>query len=78
MICIIVLLLILCCFLCYIIYYVVRKATYLSKKEKEFIDFAIDMYITYGDSLDIIPFEHHDVIIGELKKIRERYFKKEN
>jgi hypothetical protein len=77
MTCVLILLIILCLFLCYIIYYVARKATYLSKKEKEFIDFTLEMYLTYGDSLDIIPKEHHDVIINELKKLKEKYFKKE-
>jgi hypothetical protein len=67
-------LIILCCFLCFIIYYIAKKATYLSKKEKEFLEFAISMYIDYSKQLDIISEQHHDIIIQELKKIKERYF----
>lgn len=73
---IILFLIILCCFLSYIIYYVARKATYLSKKEKEFIDFALEMYENYGAEINIIPKEHHEVMINELKNLREKYFKK--
>ena len=54
-----------------------KKSNIFIKKGKKFIDFTLDMYLTYGDSLDIIPKEHHDVIINELKKLREKYFKKE-
>ena len=77
MTCILILLLILCFFLSFIIYYVARKATYLSKKEKEFIDFTLEMYINYGSEINIIPKEHHEVMLKELEKLREKYFKKE-
>ena len=72
---IILFLIFLCCFLCFIIYYVAKKATYLSKKEKEFIEFVIDMYLQYGKEINIASEQYHDIIIQELKKIKERYFK---
>lgn len=50
-----------------------KKATYMSKKEKEFIAFAIEMYINYAEELDIHSPEQHELIVNELEKIKKRY-----
>lgn len=71
-------LLIIIIFLCFILsiislslLYVIKKATYLSKKEKEFISFAIDMYIDYAKELNIESPKQHEFIVKQLKKIKE-------
>ena len=48
----------------------INKATYLSKKEKEFLEFAVDMYINYSKELNIHSPEEHDIIVRNLEKIR--------
>lgn len=51
---------------------IIKKATYLSEKDKEIIEFAIDMYIDYAKELDIIDPDQHDLVIKQLKKIKEK------
>lgn len=57
-------------------YIIAKKTTYLSKKQKEFIVFAIDMYIDYSEELNITSKEQHDIIIDNLKNIKEKHIKK--
>lgn len=51
----------------------VRKVTPLSKKEKEFIEFAVNMYIKYAEELEITSPEQHEYLVKELEKIKKRY-----
>lgn len=51
----------------------IKKVTPLSKKEKEFIEFAVNMYIKYAEDLDITSPEQHEYLVKELKKIKKRY-----
>jgi len=51
----------------------IKKVTPLSKKEKEFIEFAVNMYIKYAEDLDITSPEQHEYLVNELKKIKKRY-----
>ena len=61
-------------FLLILIYFLlVKKITIISEKEKEFIEFAINMYIKYAEELEITSPEEHDYIVKELEKIRKRY-----
>jgi len=53
----------------------VKKATYLSKKQKDFIIFAIDMYIDYAEELDIMAGDKHEIIVENLKEIKEKHLK---
>ena len=57
------------------LFHVVTKASYLSKKQKEFIVFAIDMYIDYAEELDITSKTQHDIIVENLKEIKEKNIK---
>ena len=57
------------------LYKVIRKATYLSEKEKDFIKFAIDMYIDYAKELNIYSEEKHELIVKNLNKIKEKNLK---
>ena len=50
---------------------VIKKATYLSKKNRDLIIFVIDMYIQYGEEIGITSQDKHDVLIKELEKIKE-------
>jgi len=53
-----------------------KKTTYMSDKEKEFIDFAIDMYVDYAEELNINTHEQHELIVKHLKKIQNKHIKK--
>jgi len=57
--------------LCIALFLLIKKATYLSKKEKDFIEFTIDMYIDYAKDLNINSETEHDRIVIELKKIKD-------
>ena len=72
---IIVVLIIIILFLSITLFHVVTKASYLSKKQKEFIVFAIDMYVDYAEELDITSKTQHDTIVENLKKIKEKHIK---
>ena len=62
-------------FLSLALYHVIKKASYLSKKQKDFIIFAIDMYIDYAEELEITSSEQHDIIVENLKTIKEKHLK---
>ena len=62
-------------FLSIALFYVIKKASYLSRKQKEFIVFAIDMYVDYAEELEITSPEQHEVIIENLKTIKEKHLK---
>ena len=72
---IIIFLLIIILFLSIAVFHVVKRATYLSKKQKEFIIFAIDMYIDYAEELDITSSSQHELIVNNLKEIKEKHLK---
>lgn len=57
------------------LFFVIKKASYLSKKEKDFIIFAIDMYIDYAKKLDIQSEEQHEQIVKQLKNIKKNNLK---
>lgn len=44
----------------------------LSKKEIQFVEFTIDMYIKYAKELDIADEDQHEYIVKELSKIAEK------
>lgn len=55
-----------------------REANFLEKKELEFLEFTVDMYIKYSKDLDIHSKEQHEFIVCELEKIREKLISKIN
>ena len=72
---IILLLVIIILFLSIALFYVIKKASYLSKKQKEFIIFAIDMYVEYAKELNIYSPEKHELIVKQLNEIKEKHLK---
>ncbi len=50
----------------------IQKASYLSKKEKEMINFSIDMYVDYGEEIGITDEKQHPIIVDELTKIKKK------
>lgn len=48
-----------------------RQAIFLSKKDLQFLEFAIDMYIKYAIELNIASKEQHEFIVGELERLRK-------
>lgn len=59
------------------LYFFVRKSTYLSDKEKEFIVFVIDIFKDYGDDLGIQTKDQHKKLVEELEKIKTKHLKNE-
>jgi flagellar basal body-associated protein FliL len=57
------------------LYYFVRKSTYIPDKDKEFIEFTIDMYIQYAEDLDIHSPKQHKKIVEQLERIKTKYLK---
>ena len=55
------------------LFLLIKKVTPLSKKEKEFIEFAVNMYIKYAEELEITSPEQHEYLVSELEKIKKRY-----
>lgn len=70
---VIILLIVIVLLLSITLFVVIKKATYLSKKQKEFITFAIDMYIDYSEELNITSEGQHDIIVSNLKEIKEKH-----
>ena len=57
------------------LYVFVKKTTYFSDKEKEFIIFVIDIFKEYGDDLGIQSKDQHKKLVEELEKIKDKHFK---
>ena len=55
----------------------IKKSTYLSDKEKEFIVFVMDIFKEYGDDLGIQSKDQHEKLVDELEKIKKKHLKHE-
>jgi len=64
-------------FLSLALYFLIKKSTYFSDKEKEFIVFVMDIFRDYGDDLGIQTKEQHEKLVEELEKIKNKHFKTE-
>jgi len=53
--------------------YIIKKATYLTKNEKQYLDFVIDIYINYASELNVVVEDKHEKIVQELEKIRDKH-----
>jgi hypothetical protein len=61
-------------FLSLAIYFLIKKSTYLTEKEKEFIIFVINIFRDYGDDLGIKQTkEQHQKLVEELEKIKKKH-----
>jgi len=56
---------------------VIKRATYLSEKDKDFIVFVIDIYIDYAEELKLNTVEEHEIIVKQLERIKENRMKNE-
>ena len=63
--------------LSYMLLLLMKKATYMGDKDKEFILFAIDMFIEHSLEFKITSRDQVEKLNIELKKIRNKYFKKD-
>jgi hypothetical protein len=50
-----------------------KNGVYLTKKEKEFLEFSVNMYIEYAEELEINDNEHHDKIVKNLEAIKNKH-----
>lgn len=57
--------------------YVVKKAMYLSRKEKDFLIFVIDIYIDYAEELKLNSIQEHNLIVGQLNRLKNKYLENE-
>jgi hypothetical protein len=62
-------------FLSLALYFLIKKSTYFTEKEKEFIIFVMDIFKDYGDDLGIQTKEQHQKLVEELEKIKNKHFK---
>lgn len=53
------------------LYLVIQKATYLSKKDKQFMTYVIDIYIDYAEELKLNTIDEHETIVKELQRIKD-------
>ena len=60
--------------LAYALYHFIKKSTYLTDKEKEFIVFVMDIFKEYGDDLGIQSKDQK--LVEELEKIKTKHLKK--
>ena len=58
------------------LYFFIRRSTYITDKDKEFIVFAIDMYIQYAEDLNIQSKAQHKKITKQLENIKIKHLKK--
>jgi hypothetical protein len=49
------------------------KEKELSKKDLQFLEFTVDMYIKYAKDLDIHSPDQHEYIVEQLELIRKKY-----
>jgi len=54
-----------------------KSALILSSKEKDFIKFAFDIFIDYGDTLGIQSEDQRKLITAELEKIKTKLDKQQ-
>lgn len=54
------------------IFLIIKNTNYFNEKDKQLIIFIIDMYIEYGEEIEITSKDKHDIIIKELDKIKKR------
>ena len=57
------------------LFYFIKKSTYLTKKEKDFLIFVIDIYEKYSNELGMQSEEQHKKLCEELNKIKEKHLK---
>lgn len=57
------------------LFFFIKKSTYFSKKEKEYILFLIDIFSEYGEDLGIQSKEQHKLLVEELNKIKNNQLK---
>lgn len=69
---IILFLIIIILFLSLTLYFFIKKSTFFSEKEKEFIVFVIDIFEQYADDLGIQSKEQHKKLCEELEKIKKK------
>lgn len=59
-------------FLVLTIFRLLKKTNYFSEKEKEFLNFVIDIFNDYGDELGIQSKGQHEKLVEELNKIKKK------
>ena len=55
--------------------WILKKTTFIGKRDKDFLLFTIDMYIDYAKDLNINSETEHDNIVKELNRIKDKHLK---
>lgn len=58
-----------------VLFIFIRKYDFIPDKDKEFMEFTIDMYIQYAKDLDIHSPKQHKKIVEQLERIKTKYLK---
>jgi len=51
------------------LFLLIKKNIFFSEKEKEFVEFVINIFIEYGEDLGIQSKKQHEALVKELKRI---------
>lgn len=72
---IIVVLLIVVLLLSVALVYITKNMTYFTDKEKDFVNFTIDIYADFGEELGVESIEEHNKLVEILRKIQDKHLK---
>lgn len=53
--------------------YITKNMVFFTKKEKDFINFTIDVYSDFGEELGVESKEEHDKLVTILKDIQKKH-----
>ena len=59
--------------LSFTLYYYSMKSTFISKKEKEYLNFVINIFEEFADDLGIQSKEQHKKLVDELNNIKKKH-----
>jgi len=59
------------------LYFFIKKSTYMTDKEKDFLAFVIDMYTQYAEDLEIHSKAQHAKVAKQLEDIKNKHLKHE-
>lgn len=51
-----------------------KKSIYLSRREKDYILFTINIFSEYSDELGIQSKDQHKLLVEELEKLKKKHF----
>lgn len=56
------------------IFYLLKFSMFIFGSDKELIEFVVDIYIEFGEKLNLYDKNKHDIIVKKLEKFKKMYF----